>query len=428
MKYKGDNLKADLDNAWEAVVKSFPRMAEDYCDANHAVHWTKDINDLDIKFLTNWCKLRDEAEYIFADAANNLHDTASALCEALKDFAKADSDAADKLNDARSEFGDKVPSMAKTTIPLSGHYYASNEYYEPKTPKFDYDSNAPTIHELMDKANTLEDKLYDLVCDEMGWPDGWVQSWVSRDSSADSADPTEKETGIKPALKKALKYNPSKLGTALGAINSVGDSGMQPFNKFSMEVDNAKDGLNPDVWDSKAATAFRHDFLNAYPDIADTHVMIVGTLAGALKGYHQALEDTHNTIDDALDAAIKACDQKLVSQDTYAKGLLTAVLSAVITIAGAVYSGGATLSFTLAGQGVSIASAALTSGGSTRKEIHSNILSTIHTAKKKLDEFDDELAKSLKEDYGNVSGNRHNPDMKVDLPRPSFVGYGAKPF
>jgi hypothetical protein len=115
MDYVGDHLKVDIEWAWEAAVKSFPAMAKAYQQANVATHHTCDVDGLEVEFLTNWRSLRDQVEYIFGDAATNLHLTAECICESLKAFADADSAAASALSSAVSEFGDSVPEVGHNT-------------------------------------------------------------------------------------------------------------------------------------------------------------------------------------------------------------------------------------------------------------------------------------------------------------------------
>jgi hypothetical protein len=316
---------------------------------------------------------------------------------------------------------------------MSGRYYASDEYYDPETPSFsDYKGSAPTVTELMEKASKVEDKLFEAMCAEMDVVEGWVMSWHDREWYLDTADGdevSEHTGGVTEAIEKGTKYDISDFQIAISSLASIGGDKIQLFNTFDTEVKNASDGLSPDVWDSEAASSFRHDFLNAYPDISETHGKLLGTLRGALEGYREALETTYKKYDEAMDAAIDACEAIIKTGSTNAKGLASTVLGASLNVAGIVYSGGgATMTFSLAGSGLSVESAALTGGGSTTDETRNNLVETINTAKSALDELDEKLSEGLGNDYDTVSGGRHNPDMKIDLPRPNFTYDGADPF
>lgn len=434
MDYTGQRLQADFELAWEAVTSSFPTMAASYRAANLAVHATSDINDLDIGFLSNWKALRDQTEYIFADGANNLDDTAVAIFQSLNAYREKDTANKETLDDATEELPTEPPEMGQTTIPHSGMYYGGSGYYfDPPVPASDYVSDAPTKAQLEEKAATVEDKLWEAELTEMSWPDSWVMSIPSRDwllGTADGDLVRELSGGVVSKVKECTKYDPVEFSNAVSALESIGQGEVALFNTFTTEIQNAKDGLDPDVWDSQAAASFRSEFLNAYDDIAESHVRLLGTLAGSLSGYREGLESTHKSMNEAMDAAIEACDAVIETGSGKAAGLLTAVISAVIAVAGTVYTGGTAtaIAWSLGGSGFSVAATALTGGGGSRDEIQANVIKAIGDAKEKLNEFDTGVTEKLGADNTAVTNGRHDPKKKIDLPKPDFTYYGAEPF
>ncbi|GAA4918877.1 hypothetical protein LX16_4443 [Stackebrandtia albiflava] len=432
MEYTGTDITADVSLVWETVIKSFPTMAEAYLAANHAVHWTSAVNGMDVPFMTNWEGLRDQVEYIFADAANNLHDTAVAILESLDELTTRDDETREAVNAAAADLPGTIPELGETTIPLSGRYYGG-DYASPTPPDFDYDGDAPTIEALKEKAATVEDRLWQAAVAEMPWFDGLVMGWYDREDLMDTADGDavrEASGGIVSKVEECTKYDPADFEPAVAALESIGGNGIRLFNSFGTEIDNAKDGLHPDNWDSAAADTFRSNFLNAYPDIAETHVMLVGTLSGAMDGYRTAVEDTHRTLDQIMDAAILSCDSIIGGQSAKAEAMATNVLSAAIAVAGTVYTGGGStaIGFALGGSGVSVASSAFLGGGSTVDEVKANVLDSMQIAHDALDALGVELRDTLGEDYTTVLNGRHKPELRIDLPRPAFTIMGAEGF
>lgn len=430
MDYTGDDLTADVELAWEVITKAFPKMASAYRTANIIVHRTYvGIDDMDLKFLSKWRPLRDELEYIFADCSHTLHDTAKALGEAMNEFAEKDGAAADALDKAQEGLPDSVPNLKPTAIPYSGRYYASDDYYDPKVPDYEYSGPGPTVDELKEKANATDDKIYEATCAELGG--GWNPvTWLPRDWVEDSGDGSESTDYVMviEKIEKIAQYNPSKFTTAIASLNSLGKEG-KPFTTFNQEKDNALDGLSPTIWDGKAARDFRKNFLNAYQDIAATQLVYAGVLQGALEGYQASLEATYRDYMKIMDDTIAACEAVIESEGASSKSWETAGLSAAISIASGLVTGAATIAlrFTLAGAAVSVGSAWLDVGGEKVEKIYKAIMDSFDTSKGNLDTFDEELETALKSDLEKVKAGRHDPDADLDFPRPGFV-YGNEKF
>lgn len=419
MDYCGKNLVADTEAVWEAVTKYFPEMAGAYRSANVNVHLTKGLNSLDIEFLSQWCPLRDELEYIFADSANTFHDTAEALFAAMNSYAGVDAEAADALEGATKDLPDSVPELGETTIPESGRYYASDDYYSPAVPEENYDGNAPTVDELIEQAKKTEDKLWEAKCTELGWIEGTIE-WLLPDDITKSEPGYDKHVALIDKVKEVTKYDPAEFSSAISSLAKISEE-KHGFMVFSTEVENAKDALDPDKWDGDAARSFRKNFLNAYEDIRDTQVVLLGTLQGSLEGYQEALENTYESYAQVLKQSEEAAEAIVDGGASPANSLITAVLSAGIAVASAVATGGTALTFALAGSGISIGAAAMSAGGSTVNEIHENLFESLDTAKTKLDDLDAELVSALKSDLDMVVDGRHKAEANIDFPRPKFI-------
>lgn len=424
MDYKSENLTADFESVWKVSVTNFPDMAASYQAANQAVHTTHHSTDDNAEFFPKWADLRDEFQVILGNCANNLDDTAAALREVMNDFAEEDAEAAAALDAAQEDLPSEAEPMPDTMVPWSRRDEGSGQDYTdlPSCPDSTYESSAPTVAELKEKAETTDEKLLEAERTELGAVEGLI-AWVIPNSFVESVASDMGHESVTAMMDNLAKSEPSWYEHAVGSLQGIGDLGSSPFSQFQTEVNNAKDALHTDKWGGDAASAFRENFLNAYEDIADNQVQLLGTLLGAVEGYQEALEDTYRTYDEVMDATITACDSIIDGGSGDLVSMATAALSAVITIAGTVAtSGGATaLKFALAGSGVSVGSAALSVGGNNTDDLWTNIRESFETADDALTELDTELAGALESDLAAVEEERAADGGKIELPRPAFA-------
>ena len=413
-------------------------MSEQYLAANIALHLTyTNSSGFDAKFLANWRALRDELEMIFGQDSRTLEDTAVALCEAITDFAKTDSEAAAAIDDAKKDLPDSVPSIDSPLYPVQYEPAGGSGSTPPKRPDYPYDGKAKSIGELLDKAQTVDDKLYEAACAELSWYDDWV-SWLPRDWTEGGDGYVFVVDKIKDVAKDDVSSYQGAIGS-LATIKSTEDDGKNdnPLGKVGEQVGLAKHCLNPDKWDGDAAHDFTTKFLNTYPDVAATQIPLIDTLHQAVKGYQDALTSTYDSYDKVMDETINACNKIIQEESAKDTSVALAALQAAITIL-AVESGTAAIGYALADAGASIAASEVSVGevswdgekdvtSDTRTGlVHYTVLKALDDTYAHLTEFDDELSDKLGEDYETVSSGRYKRKMRLQLPRPGFADDPAK--
>lgn len=418
MDYTGSNINADFEAMWNSIVTDFPAMADAYATANLAVHYTHNCIDFETRFFPEWAGLRNELEEIFASDTLSLQAVATALAAAVNDYAGTDNDAADALDKAQDDLPDEVPDMTSPRTPPSRHNQAPPAAVPPSIDT-EYDA-ALTFQQLQTKAQTTDDKQWEAEMAERSLL-GKIPIWIAgREKTEEIARDSGMYTFTTEKVAEVSQIDPKQFQIAISCLKSIAQ-GTTPFSQFEQEVSNAKDALHPDKWDGTAAGTFRSEFLNVYPDVVDNQVPIVGSLLGAMEGFQKGVKDTYDSYDEAMDAAIKAYDQIIAEADAAKADLMTAVLSAAISIAGAIAAGPGGISYALAGAGVSIASAGYSVGGSKAADVHASLFAGLDKAKKKLNEFDTELKDAMETDTKKVSSRVSKPKGKVRLPRPAFV-------
>lgn len=431
MDYTGNNLTADFESVWKVSVTSFPEMAASYQSASEAVHTTHYSADDNAEFFPKWCDLRDEFQLILETSAINIDDTAAAIRESMNDFAEEDDAAATALDAALTDLPEEAEPMPETLVPWSRRNYDSGHTYAdlPSCPAGNYSSSAPTPAELLTKAELTDDKLLEAEKAELGAIEGFV-AWIVPDSVITG---TAEDMGFEfvvDMVQDLTKSDPAWYQVAVDSLASIGQIGgdHDPFSRFKTEVNNARSALSTDKWDGEAARAFHDNFLDAYEDIADTQVQVLGTLAGAIEGYQEALENCFRKYDEAMDSTIAACDSIIDSGNGALVNLTTSVLSAAITIGGAVATGGSStaIKFALAGGGVTVASAGFNVGGSDITSLWTNIREGFGTIEGTLNELDSELRDALESDHSAVEAERWEDGNKIQLPRPSFADDPSK--
>ena len=431
--YQGHNLNVDVEDVWETAVQNFPAMAEAYHSANNAVYHTTEVipYDPDCEFMDRWQRVRDELISILGSSSMNIEDTATALRDAMTAYAQQDQAAAVALNRAMKDLPEFVPELPPTKDPagVAIRNPHSTQSWDPVGPdQLDrmYTGDAPTVEDLLARAQEVDDKLYEADVASRSGLDGVLADIVPRSWVEGSAE--GQYLFIVDLIRQSVRGNPSWYEQGIVALQDIADpvSASKPFGMFRTEVNIAKHALDPDKWGGEAASEFRSNFLDAYEDIAEAQAAVVSLLQSALTGYKRALETTYRGYRDAMDASIRACDSIIGGAAVAESSFETAALQAVLTVGGIVATGGTTAltqtagMFSLANSGVSIASSQYVAGGGDVGTVHENLVKTVNAIKGKLEDFDLQLADGLRQDLVVIEDLRMQ-DRVIDLPRPNFA-------
>jgi hypothetical protein len=427
--YNGEQLNVDVENVWEAAVQNFPAMAAAYITANNAVFHTSEVirDDGNSQFMDLWNRIRDELVSILGSSAMNLEDTATALRDAMTAYAEQDAAAADALNRAMKELPHAAPELPpiKHPIGVADRNPYSTQSWEPVSRErleAGYDGDAPTVDQLLAKAQEVDDKLYEAdVASQVGSDVlGWLPRGLYEDIRGQVGFTVE-------VIRRSVRGNPAWYAQGIVALHGIADlSVSKPFGTFQTEVNNAKSALAPEKWGGTAAGEFRSNFLDAYEDISAAQLEVLSLLESALTGYKRALETTYKGYRDAMEASIMACESIIGGAAAAESSFNVAGLQAVFTAAGIVASGGTAGLFQIAGMfslanaGLSIAGSQSAVGGGDAVTVQGNLVESVNAIKGKLEDLDQQLADGLRSDL-NVIEDLRMQDRMIDLPRPNFA-------
>lgn len=284
----------------------------------------------------------------------------------------------------------------------------------------------PTIAQLRSKASTVDDLLYRAALVEMSAVKETMMSLVPR-ALIDSVNDSMGYQTIHAAVSEAAKVDADSFSDAADAVaRAISPSLDSPFDGLESEINNIRDVVKPEMWDGEAARTYRSDHLNTYTDVAAQQMAALQELHAAMDGFHELLDSAYTNIDELLDSAKRALESIIDGGNGgQTESMLFARLTAVIGIAAAVGTGGTAMAFAIAEGAVAVAQAALTGGGNTTTDIAGNTRDSVNKLKERIDEFDTELAKALRDDIDLIDsrlnirlGGRTKP---IEIPRPAFA-------